>query len=138
MAEAEGIPPTASPASFAGTGKLLNYSGNYAFGYSGIIDVADTETTLIDYITSIQTFIGNWQGYYYESPYGEDFRFVLYLNDLKVAAFTTEGSTRGHSRSPLDIVVPAFTTVKITAQNVTDTTPREMMASIVGRLYGVA
>jgi len=136
MPHTDTIPVSANVASFAGTGKFLNYSGNYAFGYSGIIDVANTETTLIEYTTSIQTFIGNWQGYYYESPYGEDFRFVLYLNDIKVAAFTTEGSTRGHSRSPLDIVVPAFTKVKITAQNVSDSTPREMMASIVGRLYG--
>jgi len=136
MPETDAIPVSANVASFAGTGKFLNYSGNYAFSYSGIIDVANIETALIEYTSSIQTFVGNWQGYYYESPYGEDYRFVLYLNEIKVVAFTTESSVRGHSRSPLDIIVPAFTKVKITAQNVTDSTAREMMASIVGRLYG--
>jgi len=130
------VQPGASVASFAGVGKFLNYAHNYAFAYSGIVDVADTETTLIRYKSSVQTFIGTWQGYYYESVYGEDFRFILYLNNLKVAAFTTEGSTRGHSRATLHIGIPAFTEVKITAENVSDDTSREMMASIVGRLYG--
>ena len=121
-------------ATFLGPNKGLSISGEYAFAYNGG-DVAGTELTLLEFTTGKYTLVGSWQGYYYESPYGEDFRFVLYLNGAKVEAFTTEASIRGTSRSLLEVIIPPLTRVKITSENVTDTTAREMLTSLTCRIY---
>jgi len=126
--------PTASGGT-TGIGKTLNYVGDFAFAYSGIIDTDNNETTLLEFSTGSELFVGEWQGYYYESPYNEDFRWTVYLNDEKVQTYTGEGSIRGNSRSQLNIIIPGYTKVKITCQNVSDTTAREQMASITGRIY---
>jgi len=126
--------PTASGGT-TGTGKTLNYVGEFAFAYSGGVDADNNETTLLEFSTGSELFVGIWQGYYYASVYGEDFRWTVYLNDEKVQSYTAEGSIRGNSRSQLHIIIPGYTQVKITGSNVTDTTTREIMASVTGRIY---
>lgn len=121
--------------SFTGVAQALDIYGQFGAAYSGILDVGDTEIPLIEYTSGNYILAGEWNGYYYEAVYGEDFRFVISLNGAKVEAFVTEGTTRGHSRSIFRIIIPSYTQVKVTAQNVTDTTAREMMASITGRIY---
>ena len=121
--------------SFTGPAQALDIYGDFGAAYSGIVDVDNNEIALIEYTSCNYLLVGEWNGYYYEAVYGEDFRFIVSLNGQKIEAFTTEGSTRGHSRAILNLIIPAYTEVKITAQNVTDSTAREMMASITGRIY---
>jgi len=121
--------------SFTGPAQAIDIYGDFAAAYSGIIDIDNNETTLIEYTSGNYLLVGEWQGYYYESVYGEDFRWVVYLNGQKVESYTAEGSIRGNSRSQLNLIIPSYTEVKITGQNVSDSTAREMMASITGRIY---
>jgi len=130
-----GGPPLGQANTFTGTAGGLEIYGDFAAAYSGITDVNNNEINLIEFTSGNYLFVGEWNGYYYEAVYGEDFRFIVYLNGAAVEAFTTEGSIRGHSRAILNIIIPAFSQVKITAQNVEDSTAREMLASLTGRIY---
>ena len=119
----------------AGTGKGLSYTENHAFGYSGLIDIDNNETTLLQFVSPSNTVVvGWWQGHYYENG-DEDFRWVLYFNEEIVQSHTETIDEQGGRVSPMNVVIPPFTEVKLTGANVTDTTPRNIMASIVGRLH---
>ena len=121
--------------SFTGPAEALDIYGDFGAAYSGLHDVDNNETTLIQYTSGNYLFVGTWQGYYYEAVGTEDFRFLMYMNGTKIENYIAESAIRGNSRSQLNIIIPAYTEVKLTAQNVTDNTAREIMASITGRIY---
>jgi len=124
------------PQDTASVGLNLNVIGNHAYAYSGILDIDNNETTLIEFTSGNFSLVGEWQGYYYEATATSDYRWVLYFNDIKIESFIAEAAIRGNSRSPLKLIIPPFTVVKITGQNVEDSGQREIMASITGRIYG--
>jgi hypothetical protein len=119
----------------AGTGAGLSYTVNHAFGYSGLIDTDNNEATLLQFLSPSNTVIvGWWQGHYYENG-DENFRWVLYFNNEIVQSSTETIDDQSGRISPVNIVIPPSTEVKLTAQNISDTTAREIQASLVGRLY---
>jgi len=77
--------------------------------------------------------IGTLQ-FYFVADSSDDFTFRLYYNDKAIAAYTVTGGNTKDYR-PLHLLVPAYTVVKATAQNVVNVNANDMAAIIVGRVY---
>jgi len=132
MAEAEGIPPTASVAS---VGPGIRYVGQNVYAYSGSIDVDNNETNLLDFTTGAGYITTIFQGMYYHNNETDNMEFNIKLNDNIVADFIMSDSTVPTNLIPIFLVIPPFTHVIVNGQNIGSTSPRAIGFNMVGRVY---
>ena len=133
--EPEAVPANASVAAI---GKTLRYIGDHFFSYSGPVAVDDNETTLIEGTSGSGYIVGVWSTFHGDAQTTDDYRFIVYFNDQIVAVIQWDQSEhpQGRNLNVSDILIPPQTMVKVTAKNVADTTSNDVMASLVGRVYG--
>jgi len=119
----------------AGTGTALNYLGEHAYAYSGSIGVTNTETTLLDFNTGSNYIVGNFEAINgFNGSTNDDYLWLLSMDDQAVMALNLT-SSKDLDSNPLAIIIPPFTRVIVTCQNVTDTSSHDMGACITGRVY---
>jgi len=119
-------------------GTSLRYIGEHFFAYSGPVAVADSEITLIEGTSGSGYVVGVWSTFYGDTSTTDDYRFILYFNNQVVAVIQWDQSEhpQGRNLNVSDILIPPQTIVKLTAENVADNTSNDVMASLVGRVYG--
>ena len=124
-----------SAVAHVGTG--LRYIGEHFFSYSGPVAVADSEVVLLEGSSGSGYVVGVWSTYY-NTTTTDDYKFRLYFNEQVVAVIQWDQSEhpQGRNLNVSDILIPPQTIVKLTAENVADNTSNEVMASMVGRIYG--
>ncbi len=134
MTEADVIQPSASIAS---TGKGLRYIQNWVYAYSGEIAVNNVEGTLIEARSASGIIVGHFQQQYFGGS-SDNYKWRIYFNDQAIAAVQEPGITTavGNTFFQINLIIPPFTLIKITAQNVTDTSSNDMGAILTGRVYG--
>jgi len=130
------MPPVQPNASIAATGLGIRYIGDFAYAYATMTDVSDSETTLIESTTGSGIIVGQCQFGYGEQT-GEDFRYLIYFNDQIIMNQVVSGTTD----TPIGpmfykLVIPPFTKVKMTAENLSSSNAREQTALVTGRVYG--
>jgi hypothetical protein len=120
----------------ASVGKTLNYLGQHAYAYSGIVSVDDNETTLLEF-TSLKNgyLVGAYQPNY-ESLSGDDFKFLVYINDIVISSVQISASRDYTPYEEIEIIVPPLTTLKVTAQNETGSTATDILALFTARMFG--
>ena len=112
----------------------LNYVGDRAYAYSGSIDVPNSETILFEFDTGANNIDGEL-AIQNGSGSGDDMRYVLTFNDEIVAQiYAGTSDVFNQFQFPLDIVIPAFTKLKLTAVNITSGVGRAHTAIITGRV----
>jgi len=123
----------------SGIGTSLNYIGDHAYAYSGGIDVDENVTSLLKFTTGGLYVKGRFQPQYFVANAGqatEDYRFTVKFDNQEVSVtLIAEGTDRDAFYNVVDLIIPPFTTVEVTAQNVTDTNSRAVGAIITGRVY---
>ena len=132
------MPPESVPinASIASTGLGLRYVGNWAYAYSGAVDVNNVETDLINTTTQAGIIKGRIE-FCYAGTNSQNMRFRVKLNDLTIWDFEADHSqllARGQS-GILHIVIPPATQLVCTGQNVTDSDPFALLVALSGRVY---
>ena len=134
MTEAEGIPPTASVAS---VGPGINYVGDRVFAFSGSVDVPNVETSLLDFTSGAGIIVGFFNSLIgFTGNVNDDFLWKVYMNDIAVIALNAT-SAKDLDLNRIDILIPPFTHVKVTAVNASSSTPRPVGGNITGRVYDV-
>jgi len=136
MAEAEGIPPTASTAS---VGPGLRYAGQWAYSLSGVKSVNNVETDLLQFTTGSGILYADF-GFWYATPVdggnvGDDYQFRILFNDLLILTQNTNDLHTGFSPNYPKLIIPPFTLVTVSAQNSSDTSTNDISATITGRVY---
>jgi len=123
----------------SGVGNTLNYIGDHAYAYSGGIDVDNNATSLLKFTTGGLYVKGRFQPQYFVANAGEateDYRFAVKFDNQEVSVtLIAEGTDRDAFYSKVNLIIPPFTTVEVTAQNVSDSTTRSVGAIITGRVY---
>jgi len=119
-------------ATFTGPQKGISIIGEHYYALSGIVNISNTETTMLEFQTGKYYCVGEWRGDYYENA-SDDVRFLCYFNNQLVSSMTTTSN-----KPPIDyapIIIPPLTLVILTGQNITDTSALDMMVAITGRVY---
>ena len=123
--------------SFTGPAEALELSLNYAYGYSGQIDMDNGEKTLLRFTSGNYLFVGQWQMVFDKTAFntGEGLGYTIKLNDtivarleLEAAATTTEAIQR-----PVEIIIPPYTDVEILAD--TDGGSIVVTGLLTGRIF---
>jgi len=123
--------------SFTGAAQQLEVLGDHAYGYSGVVDIGSTETDMLNFTTGNFYFVGTVQFNYIELN-AYHFRYRFYLNDAILQGFVEPSGATGApnvSTTIIPIIIPAYTVVKCTAQNLVDATLQEQVCSMIGRIY---
>jgi len=123
----------------ASTGLTLNYIGKHCYGISGVIGVDNNETSLLEFQTSSEYIKGKIQMTCAIST-GHDTRYKIYFNNVIIFQYGMDTSgqygTEEDPDQPVFVIVPPFTSVKITATNVSTSDSIDQVAIMTGRLYG--
>ena len=133
MTEADVIQPSASIAS---TGLGIRYIGDYAYAYSGTIEVTGTtvEIPMLEF-TSGSGLIQAELRFMSVEAGGNDLNFFLYLNSELVGT-NSINSAKDFYHEAIKIIVPPFTLVEAKGLNIDTSTGRDSTAIFTGRVYG--
>jgi len=107
------------------------------YAYSGEVSVANVELFLLDFQTNSEyihgeVMLGSKAGE------NEDFEFKIYFNDVIV--FSTLFGNQGHVNTgswPIPIIIPPFTAVKMSLDNLVDTDLRVWTVGLTGEAVGM-
>jgi len=123
-------------ASIVSVGKGIRYIGKeHCYGYSGVIN-ADGETTYLEFTSGSGYILAKIQAVT-DQANGDDFNIKFYLNNIVVGvshAFFYSNSTYIVGAAKWDLVIPPFTQVKISIQNINSAD--EWAVMLTGRVYG--
>jgi len=74
----------------------------------------------------------------YISPDSDNIQYRVYINDQLVQAFQSDSANLTHvfPDSVLHLLIGPYSTVKMTAENVTGSSTRPQAVSLTGRVYG--
>ena len=131
MAEAEGIPPSASIAS---TGLSIRYVRGLVYAYSGLQSISTVATDLLNFNSGSNTLSVTWQPTYFTVNTGEDLYFKTYMNEILIR---NEEITSSSSNTPYDeiqLIIPPLTKFVITGQLASG--ERNIGVTLTGRVYG--
>ena len=122
----------------SGIGSGINYVGDHAYGYSGAVDVNQNAVTLLQFATGGLYIKAIFQPQYMVANAGvatEDFRFIVKFDSQEVSSMIiAEGADRDAFYNVVNLIIPPYTKVEITAANVTDTTTRAVGGIVTGRV----
>ena len=116
----------------AGTSRNINYLGDHAYAHSGAVNVDNNETTLIESAIGGH-FIVSEITCNAAADTSVEYMFKIYLDDEQVMGIQTENDSNIANR--FKMIIPPFANLKITAQNVTNTSTNEECAIVTGRVY---
>ena len=121
--------------SFTGPATALELLGNLIYGYTGEVAIDNNVTDVIDFNT------GNYVSYLNVTPSStaasnDDYILKIKLNDSLIyqSLFSNTFQSNPYGYFPIQIIVPAYTSLKIQLNNNSGTTPNGWLISIVGEI----
>jgi len=122
----------------AGNALQFTNDNKHAYAYSGLVSADNNETTLLEFTTASEYINAKTQFFYADN--GTDaFVYKIYLDNIVVIQYRTWGTTdtNGEYNNPpndFDLIIPPFTTVKFTAQNIQAATAENQLALLTGKV----
>jgi hypothetical protein len=121
----------------ASAGKELNYTGNFAYAYSGVITVGNETVECLNFITPNRTIIARVNLAYdvVDFTAGEKIGYEMLMNGIIIMNSVYGANLRptGNMYS-IDVIVPPLTHVQFNFVN-TDDSGIDMTLSFTGELY---
>jgi len=119
------------------TGNALQFTNDnkYAYMNTGRVDFDGTETTVAEMTTTTQYIVGKLTCSV-ENDGSDDIRIRLYFNDEQVMGdiSTSPPGVGNLAFNPLRILIPPFTTVKITYDNEGSASTRTSLTMFKGKV----
>ena len=119
----------------SGIGTGLNYIGNHAYAYSGLVAINDGAPTMLDFSTG-NSYVNAVFDYGNCTTSGDDIQFKINLNGETIMVTHTRGPVNsGNAGLQPNIIIPPYSRIQITGTNFSSSTDRLCVVSIVGRVY---
>jgi len=117
------------------TPNALNFTPDnlHCYAYSGEIQVDDTATTLLEFKTNSEYILARVQ-FNINDGAGEAYQHLIYFNNVVIQGYKARWYENLHY---LDIVIPPFTLVTLTSDNVEDSDSRTCIVSLTGKTFGM-
>jgi len=123
---------------FEGVGTLQFTPDNkHAYVYSGEKSINNVETTLFEFKNNSEYLVARFQ-LTSDSGSSDNINAQLYFNNIVVTAllYTEDNLKPWSDQLDLHMIVPPFTTVKLTAINISAVNPRPHFAMMVAKVNG--
>jgi len=137
MPQTDTIPVSASIAS---TGLGIRYISNWAYAYSGTINVTATPINLLEFTTGAGIIVGKLKVLQSTAAAeADDVLASLLFNELYIFRMVLGKNAfqefDPNSATAVDIIIPPFTLVQVELDNLSGT-DADMSAILTGRVYG--
>ena len=121
--------------SFTGPAEALEVVGDHGYAYSGVLDIDNTETNMLSFTTGNFYFVGTIQFNVVER-HGESFLYQFYLNETVVQGYIIDpDEARQPPTNFINVIIPPYTEVRATAQNMISATKYRTVCNMAGRIY---
>jgi len=123
--------------SFTGVAEQLEIAGNFAYAYSGAVEVPNSATDLLSFTTGNFTFVGRiYTGYCSQTLIVDDMTFGVFLNGALISARILDTSKEAsyNQLQYFTIIIPPYTEVLVQCTNVSSPTGRDMCAIMTGEI----
>jgi len=119
------------------TPNAINFTpdNKHAYAYSGIIGVTNTVSNLLDFKTNTEYIVGQIQ-FFYSEHVEPDFDYTLKINGVIVTKFFVNDKFDA-DLNWFPIIIPPFSQVLLTAQNIADTDSVDQSVIFTGKAYGM-
>ena len=134
MAEAEGIPPTASTASVGFGIRYVGIKPMFAYAFSGAVSVDNTETTILLFDSQAGVINAIFRPCYLQAG-GDDYEFRVYFNDLIIAYTKATSEATIPAQKYFELIIPPQTEFKVTGKNIEISSSLNIGALLTGRVY---
>ena len=122
--------------SFTGPAQALELLGKHCYAYSGVQAVAGSEVELLTFQSPGRAYIVGAFLFSYIPAAGDDFAYKIYFNDAIIQQYIVpEARAYTEPDNVIPVIIPSFTQVKATAQNVATGTERDQIVSFTGELF---
>ena len=133
MPEGVGYSGANSPVSI---GNEFNVVQRFAYAYSGPVGVANSETTVLQATTGNKLMEAKLQLCYVQVDSNDDMEWQIYLDGVLMAgAKNSDPQSGSEFDNPLYLILPPYTTIKVTAKNASSGSTRNMGCLVTGVLY---
>ena len=127
-----GNPVSGNP---TGTGTSLNYIGNHAYAYSGLIGIDDGAPVMLEFTTG-NSYLTATFDYGNSTTSGDDIQFKINLNGETIMVTHTRGPVNSSNAGLQPVlIIPPFSTIQVTGTNFCSSTERICVDAITGRVY---
>jgi len=120
----------------AGTGLELNYVGKHVYAYSGRVTFNNNITNALSFTTGNNPIVLDLMITTDHNDV-DNFQYALLLNNISIATALFLNTTQTDLTLPiqlLNLVIPPYTNVKLTFQNVGDTTDHTAYGILTGSI----
>ena len=109
----------------------------HAYAYSGVMNVAEVETTMVKFSTNSEYLKAKVLFAYPDNTGTDDFRYRIYFNNQVVQSII-QGRVDYDFKFEyaIPLIIPPLTEVKLTVQNVQNTNSRDQCASLTASVHG--
>ena len=120
----------------AGTGTGINYIGKHAYAYSGTVGVTNAEKKMLKFATGNEYIVAEFN-LSCNSGAGDDFDFIIRVNGESIleSQITTPAQPGSRFINPIKLILPAFSNIEATLENVTQASSLDWTVTMVGRVY---
>ncbi len=94
----------------------------------------NVETTMFESDTGSYYSVAKFR-FSINSSSSDDIQLKIYFNNIAVFAEYTTSGTNESDMFPLELIIPPFTQVRMTAENKASSSAREIFTVITGRIY---
>jgi hypothetical protein len=123
----------------SGTGTGLTYVGDHCYAYSGSIAITSQVQTMLNFNTAnnylvvkIQTGVTQGGG----GAQSDDIETVVQLNSEVIIARMLSHNNESGQLESIDLLIPPYSTILVTCDNVQGTTSTPTQVTLSGRVYG--
>jgi len=121
------------------TPNALNFTPDNirCYAYSGEQAITDTEAIMIEFKTNSEYIVGTVQFNLLQDT-ADDMFYRIKINDQTINGYLVVGAQQStDSNNPMPVLIPPFSSVVLTADNVGSSTGRTNTCSFVGKAYGM-
>jgi len=117
----------------SGTSSNLQYIGDFAYAYSGLVATSATPTNCLDFTTGNSLFVGSFQPFYLGDS-SNNIRWDVKFNGEIISGSEVSSSRDNTPFEETKLIIPPFTRVEISMDNLNEGTD-PAGAVITGRVY---
>jgi len=122
------------------TPNALNFTpdNKRCYAYSGKVTVNNNLNNLIEFDTNSEYLKIEIQ-YFKDSVTSENYEYGVKLNDVEIVLgeFTNPLEDNPNIPNPIRLIIPPFTNVKCTLQNISDSSGRNWTVTLIGEATGM-
>lgn len=123
------------------TPNALNFTpdNKHCYAYSGKVTVNNNLNNMIEFDTNSEYLKIEIQ-YFKDSVTSENYEYGVQFNDQEIVLgeFTSPLEDNPNIPNPIVLIVPPFTNVKCTLQNISDSSGRNWTLTLTGKVFGMA